>query len=192
MTWAPDYVTSNELKHYLKGDDYVADTSDDAEIALYIPAASRAVDRCTGRQFGKVAAPELRYYPVRYDRQRRCWVAQIDDLQTTAGLVLDPTGYSYTLAPRNAVVKGLAWTRIEFASCPGEEIAMTAAWGWSAFPGAVKLATSLQAHRFAFRKDAPQGVAGSPDQGSELRLLDKVDPDVAVSLGYYVRRVWAA
>lgn len=190
MTWAPDYVTLEELKHYIKSADYVDDTTDDAEMALYISAASRAVDRCTGRQFGAVAAPELRYYPVTYSRYRRRWVAQIDDLQSVVGLALTPT--DYVLEPRNALVEGLAYTRLMFDTCPGDELGVTAPWGWSAYPNAVKLATNLQAHRFAFRRRAPQGVAGSPEQGSELRLLDRVDPDVAVSLGYYVRKVWAA
>jgi hypothetical protein len=45
----------------------------------------------------------------------------------------------------------------------------------------------LQASRFYARRDSPYGVAGSPDLGSEVRLLSKVDPDVAVSLADYVR-----
>lgn len=186
MTWAPDYVTLSELKSYVRVDDAV----DDAELALAITAASRAVDLCTGRQFGKVAAPEARYYPVVYDRHRRRWVAQIDDLQTITGLELDPT--DYVLEPRNAVAKGLAWTRLSFGSDPGDDLLVTAPWGWTAVPVPVKFATSLQASRFAARRDSPYGVAGSPDQGNELRLLERVDPDVAVGLKYYARKVWAA
>jgi len=54
-------------------------------------------------------------------------------------------------------------------------------------PTTVKQATLLQASRVFARREAPFGVAGSPDMGSELRLLEKVDPDVAVMLVPYVR-----
>jgi len=48
----------------------------------------------------------------------------------------------------------------------------------------------LQSSRIAARRDSPFGVAGSPETGSELRLLDRVDPDVAVTLSRYRRRAW--
>ena len=51
-------------------------------------------------------------------------------------------------------------------------------------------ATLLQASRLAARRDSPFGVAGSPDAGSEMRLLARVDPDVAVALEPYRRRIW--
>ena len=40
------------------------------------------------------------------------------------------------------------------------------------------------------RKGSPYGIAGSPDLGSELRLLAKLDADVAVLLRSFVR-MWA-
>jgi hypothetical protein len=45
-------------------------------------------------------------------------------------------------------------------------------------PAPVKLACMLQASRLVKRRDSPFGVAGSPEFGSELRLLSKLDPDV--------------
>lgn len=53
-------------------------------------------------------------------------------------------------------------------------------------PSAVKQACLIQASRFVTRRYAPFGVAGSPDSGSEIRLLAKVDVDVAVILGPYI------
>lgn len=53
-------------------------------------------------------------------------------------------------------------------------------------PSAVKQACLIQASRFFTRRYAPFGVAGSPDSGSEIRLLAKVDVDVAVILGPYI------
>jgi hypothetical protein len=70
-------------------------------------------------------------------------------------------------------------------------VQVTATWGWTAVPATIKKATLLQASRFYKRRDAPFGVAGSPDMGSEMRLLAKVDPDVEVMLGDY-RRKWGA
>jgi hypothetical protein len=64
-------------------------------------------------------------------------------------------------------------------------------WGWDAVPDAVKEATLLQGSRLDFRRVAPAGVAGSPETGSEVRLLARVDPDVAVSLKDFIRW-WAA
>ena len=54
---------------------------------------------------------------------------------------------------------------------------------FSPVPSSVKLATELQASRWAKRRDAPFGVAGSPELGSELRILAKLDPDVQILLG---------
>jgi hypothetical protein len=203
MAWAPDYLTLAELKSWLR----VADTVDDTELAAAITAASRAIDTATHRQFGQLAAPAEWVYTPQWDRKRCRWVVHIDDLATTTGVVVEIDGTAttdYTLEPRNAVSKGMVWTRLvlgEDVTVPAGETAgeaqrdsagITAPWGWAAVPTAVKLATRLQASRFAARRDSPYGVAGSPQNGSELRLLARVDPDVAVSLHRYIREVWAA
>lgn len=58
----------------------------------------------------------------------------------------------------------------------------TTAAQFSPVPKPVSIATKLQASRWYKRRDAPFGVAGSPELGSELRLLPKLDPDVEVLL----------
>lgn len=190
MAWAPDYCTLAEAKAFL----HVDDTDDDVQIAVAISAASRTIDRYAGRQFGKVAVVETREYATVYDRHLGCYVAEIDDLQTTTGLiVLDENAVEvtdYALAPENALQKGKPYERI-LTSTAGP-FTITASWGWTAVPVSVKQATLLQAARFMARRDSPFGVAGSPAQGSELRLLARVDPDVAVSLDPYRRNWWAA
>lgn len=50
-------------------------------------------------------------------------------------------------------------------------------------PASVKLATMIQGSRWAKRRDSPFGIAGSPEMGNEMRLLARIDPDVAVLLG---------
>ncbi|GLI00311.1 head-tail connector protein [Phytohabitans aurantiacus] len=203
MAWAPDYVTSAELKAFLR----ISDTDDDAQVALAITAASRAVDTHCGRQFGVVAAAEQRFYTGQWDRRICRWVVVFDDLMSTtnfAAIVQDEDGVTvgtideYALEPRNAAAKGRPWTQmvvlLNSAQQPTgarDEVAVTALWGWSAVPSAVKQATLLQASRIFARRQSPYGIAGSPDDGSEMRLLARVDPDVAVVLNPY-RRWWAA
>jgi len=202
MTWQPDYATVAELKAYVRIE--VADTADDTTLGLAITAASRAVDLTTYRQFGLVAAPEARTYTAHWDRLRLRWVIEIDDLMTTTGLTVTTaagTITAYTKQPTNAAQEGRPWTRLVVQPSsavqppypPNDEdgVTVTAQWGWSAVPNTVKQATLLQASRLFSRRNAPFGVAGSPDLGSEMRLLEKVDPDVAVTLGAYTR-FWPA
>lgn len=190
MVWKPDYITSADVKAYLR----VTDTVDDAQFSGWATAASRAVDRACNRQFGSVAAPVARTYrrPPAYDPTTGLFVLDIDDVQSSAGLLVNGTAYASsvtTLMPDNAPADGRPWTRLGFTSwpvmqSPGGPIVnvITAAWGWTAVPVQVVQACLLQCARWNFRRDAPSGVAGSPDQGSEVRLLAKLDPDVATVL----------
>jgi hypothetical protein len=181
MAWEPDYVEVSDLAGYVRIDDNV----DDAQLALAITAASRAVDRHCRRQFGQVAAPEARYYRPKYSTRYGAWILVTDDLMTTTGLVVTGT---YTLYPRNAAAKARPWTSLHFDTEPDCELEVTARWGWTEVPDSVKQACLLQASRLFARRGAPFGIAGSPDAGSEMRLLAKVDPDVAVTLEPYRRK----
>lgn len=195
MAWAPDYVTLSEARDFERIDD--ADTFDDVELQTWITAASRAADHATGRQFGQTDGPVAFTYTDRdvyYDCHRDLWVVNTDDFEgeVTAlvdGVAATPVGYE----PRNAVAKGEPRTRVLFAadglwwSTPAEWV-LTTTWGRSAVPAAVVGAVKLQISRWAARRDSPYGIAGSPDQGSELRLLSRLDPDVAVLLSSCERK----
>lgn len=202
MPWAPDYATVAELAAFLR----IADNQDDVHLAVAITAASRAIDATANRQFGKVAVPEPRLYTARWSGRRGVWVIPVDDLMTSAGLAVDVdsdgagdyapvTGYQ--LRPYNAAPVGRPWEVVTVdpanAALTGRAgaVRVTAAWGWSAVPVTVKSACLLQASRFFARREAPFGVAGSPDAGTEMRLLARVDPDVAVSLQPYRKVVLA-
>lgn len=202
MAWAPDYVTTAELRAFLR----ILDDVDDAQLALAIAAASRAVDQATRRQFGVLSVAAARYYTVRQDDRRDAYVIDCDDLMSTSGFAAaaDTEGdgtfstsvTDYTLLPRNAAADGEPWTQIVFGTASEvattvDSIRVTALWGWTSVPDTVKQATLLQATRVLKRRDAPFGVAGSPDSGTEMRLLAKVDPDVAVLLRPYRRQLWA-
>jgi hypothetical protein len=215
MAWAPDYATTAELETFMR----VPDSADSAVEARAITAASRAVDFATGRQFGSVAA-EARYYDARYSRTTNRWELEIDDLMDSTGLTvfadLDGSGAYATavtgwqLYELNAAQKGRPWESIRLPvgsfDAVGEIVPwwdrsrigkigapckVTAPWGWSAVPVTIKEAVLLQASRLTQRRDSPYGIAGSPQTGSELRLLAKLDPDVQVAVRPYLR-VWAA
>lgn len=204
--WAPDYADTSELASLVR----VEDTLDDAQLALALSTASRSIDNACGRQFGLLAAVEDRYYSARWDPVRCRWVVPIDDLMTATGLVvvvdtLDDLTYAGAIsnayvqkAPINAAAKGKPWTELVVHRTSSVQptwtenaVKVTARWGWSSVPTAIKQATLLQASRLLARRDSPYGVAGSSELGSELRLLAKVDPDVMVAIAPY-RRWWGA
>lgn len=196
MTWKPDYLTLAEAKGFLR----IGDTLDDAEIGVLITAVSRAIDSRCNRQFGQDAGLVTRTYsqaPL-LNYSTGLWELDIDDVQTTTGMTVNGVALASsgaTLLPLNAAVDGVPYNRIGFtiwpiSSYPGMPVTnvMQARWGWNAVPPSVTAAGRLQLNRWASRRDSPYGVAGSPDQGSELRLLAKLDPDVARMLGPVVRR----
>jgi len=198
MAWAPDYADTDDLGHYLG----IPDDADDVELALAITAASRAIDRYTGRQFG--SADATRYYTPEWDRNACQWRVSIDDIigQPTSVMV-DYAGagqytgevLSYRLLPVNAPADGLPYTELAITRqslvqpvARGYSVAVLGEpWGWAAVPEAVEQACLMQASRLFARRGSPFGIAGSPEVGSELRLLARVDPDVAVVLNPYVR-----
>lgn len=195
------YASLNELKTYLRIP--TADSVDNTELETAVEAASRAVDVATNRRFWQDSQVVKRYYVA---ERRSAGELSTDDISTSTGLVvkLDEDGdgvYEETLtiaddfflSPRNAAADGQPWTRLVRVdgswptSVPAVEV--EAKFGWAAVPMPVKLATLLQAARFFQRRNAPFGVAGSPDTGSELRLLARLDPDVAVLVAGF-RRPW--
>lgn len=191
MTWAPDYITTADVKAYLRVDPAYA--GDDATYARWATAASRAVDKACNRQFGSVAAVARTYRrPAAYSPVYGMWLLDIDDVMSSAGMTVNGIAYASsnaTLLPDGAALDGKPWTALgmlTYPTPPSPGVSVTnvvvAPWGWSAVPAQVIAAALLQCARWNFRRDAPQGVAGSPDQGSEVRLLAKLDPDVATTL----------
>lgn len=190
MTWAPDYITLSEAKAWLRIDD----TDDDVELAVAITTASRAVDTWCRRQFGTTGTAQSRTFEGVWDRSLLAYVYEVDDLADLDDLiVVDRDGNDvddYMVYPLNAEAKGKPYERI-VTSCVGPIVA-DGVWGWPAVPTAVKHAVRLQLGRFTVRRDSPYGIAGSPQDGSELRLLARLDPDVETSLRGYRREVWAS
>jgi hypothetical protein len=195
MAWAPDYVNAVETKDFLRLDDNV----DNVFLAMAITTSSRAVDDHCRRQFGLVDAPEARRYRVEWDRHRYRYFVTIDDLMTVTGFTVTINGdvftsSDYRLEPINNVTKGKPWTELVLLRLPSlppphagflDEIFvdLVGQWGWTTIPTQVKLASLMQTNRFLARRYSPFGVAGSPSDGSEIRLQAKLDPDVSTALG---------
>lgn len=191
MAWRPDYCSLAEAKSFVR----INDDVDDFELSLAITAASRAIDTFTSRQFGKTAATEERTYELSWDRHLGLRHAVIDDVQTTSGLVVTVDGVAvdaadYLLLPRNAAQEGRPWEELVLRSGTDASLGsgpltvlVEATWGWTSVPSAVKHATLIQTAAFAGPgRNAPSGIAGSPDAGSELRLLKQEHPHVYLSL----------
>lgn len=194
MVWAPDYITGEQLGSYLQQEDIDADADllDD-----WASTASRNVDNHCGRQFGKTDTAEARTFDTTYDRSLGQYVASIDDLHSLDGLlVADVNATAFTVDqllffPHNAIAKGRPYERVALSST-GRITITSAFWGWPAVPAAVRIAAKLQGARLAYRRGAAHGIAGSPENGSETRLLAVLDADFRTSLKPYVRKWWAA
>ncbi len=193
--WQPAYVRTAELRSYLD----VADGIDDAAMQRAIEAASRTVDREANRQFGKVKAAQTREFEGTWNNRLGVYVVEVDDIQDTTGLMLTVSGSTlatteYRMWQPNALANGRPYERVhvrrltpdDLGKGPGT-LSVSALWGWSSIPETIKEATLMQASRFFARSDSPFGVAGSPELGNELRLLDKADPDVALMVRSYSR-----
>ncbi|HEY9338824.1 MAG TPA: phage gp6-like head-tail connector protein [Kribbella sp.] len=189
MTWRPDYITAAELAAYLN----VTDSLDDAELVVWVTAASRAVDKRCNRQFGKLSTAAARTYrrPAVYDVVTGLWLVEIDDVQDVTGLTVGGVAYASsgaTLLPDNAPADGVPYERLGFTDAPTVPVVVSAVWGWTAVPSQVVGAVKLQGARWNARRNSPLGIAGSPDQGSEMRLLARLDPDVSTTLTGLARR----
>jgi hypothetical protein len=186
MAWEPDYVNldtaGEDIQEYLRIDD----SADDYWLGLAVSAASRALDRHCQRQFGRTDEVEERRYRIRYNRHQAVWVADVDDLMSTEDLTLNGAAVATPeLYPLNAAAKGRPWTQLVIPddvryALERPFVDVAEHWGWLAIPDAAEQATAIQAGRLAERRGALFGVAGSPDAGSEIRLLARLDPDVAV------------
>lgn len=193
-------ATLAQLKESLR----ITDNNDDALLTIALNASIELVDKHCNRTFTASEVPSTRSFIPSGGR------VEVDDFFTTEGLVITYGGTvlvpevegvsaGYRLLPDNAPEYDEPYTAIDFLGDGWAEswpvifsrirrVHVTAYWGYSNVPPAsVIQAEILQATRFFSRKNSPFGVAGSPEVGSELRLLARVDPDVAVMLQPFVK-----
>lgn len=174
-----------------------SDTADDAVLEAVIEAASRAIDNYCSRRF--FAAADTRYYTAEAGD-----ILFIDDVISVSSLTTDDDGDrtyettwatgDYDLEPYNAQAETPARPYTYLRTTPQGRYAfptgrkgvkIVGSFGYaSTAPDAIAEACLLQAARFFKRKDAPFGVAGSPDIG-EMRAIPGIDPDVKQLLARY-------
>lgn len=199
MAWQPDYCAVSELQTFMR----IGDNQDDDVLGWAISASSRAIDAFCDRQFGNVETVQERFYTPVWDRKLFKWCVEVDDIYTLTGLVIaDVENAALTIdtskvrgLPRNALLNGEPYTQLVILEWGAvnvrDDLAVTASYGWASVPIAIKNACLVQASRLVTRRDAPFGIAGSSEMGSEIRLLSKIDADVQVMLGGY-KRWWGA
>lgn len=187
MPLSPDYITVAEAAAYLRIDDSV----DDVELGIWVTAASRAIDVRCNRQFGVLAAPAARTFrrvPY-YDLNSGMWLLDIDDVQTSTGLLVGGVSYATsgaTLFPDSAPGDGAPWTQLGFVtvpywSAPGapNPVVVTALWGWTAVPTQVKGACKLQVKSWSDLRD----------KGGDVQTgMARLDKGIADSLAGLSRR----
>lgn len=199
------YVTPAELGAWMRAPgDWT-----EPELLLCIESASRAIDRHTGRQFGKVDAPETRRYTPEWFKDR--WVVDIDDVQNIDGLeihvdndgdgVAESEVVDFDLTPINAASRGFPWTGVEILPRSAVKpnglrngVHITALWGWSEVPQAIQTATLIQAARLHERRSSASGPLISQrvdDVSAHWGGGTELDPDVAATIAAY-RKYWVA
>lgn len=173
-------------------------TAEDAALTNALTAASRALDRKTGRRFWLDDEPSARTLNPRSrvvsdpDGERLL----VPDIGTSGALLVETgSGLTWTAVtdyetgPEDAL-DGWPITSLFLpygtwgASAGRQRIRITAPWGWPAIPDDIQQATLILANRYYMRKDTPEGVKGSADWGA-IRL-SRWDPDVESLIAPYV------
>lgn len=190
----------------LKGRLGITDTNNDTQLNAALSTASRSVERFCRRQFNTDGTATSRTFDP-LDR----FLVTVDDFHTTTGLevAIDESGdgtfgttltsSEYQLEPLNGVVEGEAgWPFWKIRLVGGAlfplthllpisrraSVQVTAQWGWSEVPPAVKESTLIVAEETFKLKDAPFGVAGFGEFGA-MRVRE--NPKVAQLLSPYRR-----
>ncbi|MFG2899529.1 phage gp6-like head-tail connector protein [Streptomyces zaomyceticus] len=165
------------------------DTSVDTLLAAALAAASRGIDKATGRRFWLDPDPEVRTYRTarRVARQDDGELLLVDDIGDLTGLVVEAgsggafsTVTGYETSPDNALADGRPVTgllRVLGSWGPATtRVRITARFGWPTVPDDITEAALIQAARLYRRKDSPEGVTGSAEWG--VVRLSRRDPDV--------------
>ncbi len=196
------YCALSELKTYLG----LSGSGQDDNLENAIEGASREIDQYTGRIFYQTSSQDNYYTPNNF------FIQAVDDISTATGLVvkLDTTDdgthnktltkdTDFALLPvnvTNALDQNQPYTHIKILDNRSSErfdpdifnnIKVTAQFGFSSVPDAIKQATFLQATRLFKRKDSPFSVYGNPETGT-AELFNKFDPDALKLIKGYSKR----
>jgi hypothetical protein len=167
-------------------------TAHDATLEFVVNGVSRKIDEYCGRHFYQTTTS--RYYRAKNSDEVYC--LPVDDIYTSSGLTvstdLDGDGAyenvwastDYYLAPYNNL-NGKPYTMLETTpvsqftfSTLKRGVKVTAAFGWSAVPAAVKLACLMQVNRIWKRFATPLGQSASSSLGALMLSIPSLDPDI--------------
>ncbi|GGT43382.1 phage gp6-like head-tail connector protein [Streptomyces purpureus] len=191
---ANEYANLATLKAML--DLEVGDNSRDDLLNKALSAASRGIDRVTGRRFFLDGEPTARVFnPAgRVVCDASGTRLLLDDLGAAPTLVETGSGSSWTATtdyetgPDNALVRGRPITFLLRPSggwgSGATRVRVTAAWGWPAVPDEIEQAALIQAARLFKRKDSPEGVTGSAEWG--VVRVSRRDPDVWALIEHFI------
>lgn len=202
------YADKTDLKNMIG----LSGTSQDNNIDNAINAACRQIDKIVGRVFYETETTQIKYFnPVSH------FYLQVPDISKTTSLEIkldtnDDGSYDTTLVentdfyllPLNPKQIGKVsstlyyepYTEIRILDQKTDErfdptiiknVKITAFWGFSMVPDAIKQATLLQASRLWKRKDSPFSTYGNIDTG-EQELFQKFDPDARNLIMGYKKR----
>lgn len=175
------------------------DTSRDDELTSALAAASRGIDKATGRRFWLDEAPVQRVFrPAgRVAYRDDGDLLLVDDIGDVTGLVVETGSGStwmaltgYETQPDNALADGRPVTGLLRRGSWGSgrsgttRVRVTARFGWPAVPDDITEAALIQATRLYKRKDSPEGIIGSAEWG--VRNLSRRDPDVWALIEPYI------
>jgi hypothetical protein len=194
-----DYITPDDLRAWIGSES----TNNATAVQLACTVASREIEQLCERYFWQDSAVRDQDFPV--DDQWSCCVL---DISTTTGLVVKTDDsyngtYSttwtintdFTLEPRNPSAYGVTVPYTELRATGNRlfppsvrqqryPVRITAKYGWSAVPDAVKQATRSAAAWWFQQKDAPDGSIGIDGWGPRF-VRDT--PAVAKILGPYMK-----
>lgn len=180
----------------------ITDNLDDQSLELAVETASRQIEAYCDRRFYAESSASARVYAASSP-----WLLEIDDIYTTTGLQIAtgtvvgtyPTVWQTTdfqLEPLNGMLNAQSWpyTRVRaiasltFPMNYGQSLVqVTAKWGWSAVPTAVRLAAIRQAQHIFASRDLPLGATAFGETGILRIGREAMHPEARQLLQDYVK-----
>ena len=195
------YCALSEIKTYIG----LSGSGQDTNLESAVESASREIDQYCGRIFYETTSQVRTYTPTnRYE-------LEVDDISTDTGLVVkldttDDGSYDTTLTINtdfivspvnrsNVLDENQPITMLKILDKRSSErfdvdivnnVQVTAKYGFSSVPSAIKQATFLQATRLFKRKDSPFSTYGNPQTGT-AELFNRFDPDALKLIKGYTK-----
>lgn len=174
----------------------VSDAEDDELLHQIVESVSRMIDEYTGQFFYSTAGTA--YYTPQLNS-----IVETDPFTSVTSIQTDEDGDGvyeitwqagdYYTQPYNAAMFGKPYTAIQVApdgdqafspSIP-KSLKLVATFGWASVPAAVKQACIIAATTLYEGRKAPFGIVGSSEQGTVLRLSNRLHPEAALLLEPY-------